>query len=213
MSLESGVRTLDNRAELIARKNDAFRADPLVGGRLHLTERVDALGDAFFRKTIAAIQLFDSFTQEIDPTGEHARLIVVVEDRSVVFTIDYYADHACEAPSDDPLDETCYRIGTIALLESSFTANEHDGRCHNPLCDQWHILHALMVANGKHYCSAACAERDANTNQRLMSCSIRSRYRAIGNRQDARACIAPHRSLLFANISPATLSLQRMEAL
>lgn len=108
-----------NRSEKTARireLNDALRRNG-EGGRVLITRGVQALGDATIVAICAAIAAFDAFDGDNDPHGEHDCAILTVENRRIVWKIDYY-DATLTYGSSDPADpRVTTRVLTIMLVE------------------------------------------------------------------------------------------------
>ena len=98
--------------------NDAFRKNPTGGGgRLMITDGVDALGDDFVATALLTLAGFNTFTPDNDPHEEHDFGIFSVEGVKLYFKIDYY-DALCRYGSEDPADtDKTTRVLTILLPE------------------------------------------------------------------------------------------------
>lgn len=81
------------------------------------TTSIAALPDFLQAGILARVQAFASFTGDNDPHGEHDFGAFDMTGAGKVFwKIDYYADDAMDAGSEDPADPTrCYRVLTIML--------------------------------------------------------------------------------------------------
>ena len=102
------------QTEAIRDLNDKFRRE-LQGGTLMLTAGIIALGAEAQAHIIAAVQVFDSFTPDNDPYGEHDFGSVEVDGEKIFFKFDYY-DLNCAMHSDDPADSSkTERVLTIML--------------------------------------------------------------------------------------------------
>ena len=96
--------------------NDKLRCKG-VGGRVLITSGIEALGLHGIRQVLAAIALFDDFTEDNDPWGEHDCAVLTVDGRRVMFKHDYYdRDLAYHSPdaSDPAVTE---RVMTVMLAE------------------------------------------------------------------------------------------------
>ena len=104
----------------IAALNDAFRLTPLMapgGGRIVFTAGVSDLGVEFSHLALGLVRLFDRFTPDNDPYGEHDFGSLELKGRKLFWKIDYY-DRALEYGSPDPADPTVTtRVLTIMLAE------------------------------------------------------------------------------------------------
>ncbi len=106
-------RGAENAARIRA-LNDAFRST-FIGGRVMITEGVNALGAAFESGCVEAVQTFSDFTGDNDPYGEHDFGSITIADRRVFWKIDYY-DRACVYGSENPADPSATtRVLTIML--------------------------------------------------------------------------------------------------
>ena len=80
-----------------------------------ITEGVQALGDV--NVVLRQVQLFDAFTPDNDPYGEHNFGSITLEDTTFFWKIDCY-DLDLHMHSPDPSDETVTaRVLTIMLAE------------------------------------------------------------------------------------------------
>ena len=80
-----------------------------------ITEGVQALGDVDV--VLRQVQLFDAFTPDNDPYGEHNFGSITLEDTTFFWKIDCY-DLDLHMHSPDPSDETVTaRVLTIMLAE------------------------------------------------------------------------------------------------
>ena len=93
-----------NNATRVRELNDTFRRS-LVGGRILLSVRVNALPYATKARLIGKVRMFDGFNLSNDPTGEH--VISTVEDQGIRYlaVIDYFTPNLCRV-SNDPSDPT-----------------------------------------------------------------------------------------------------------
>src|SRR5438105_15464592 len=75
--------------------NDALRTcgDPIlrlvINSQLVITRGIQARGDDFFKRAVAAVRLFDNFTPENDPFGEHDFAFLEVDGVKIYFKVDY----------------------------------------------------------------------------------------------------------------------------
>lgn len=108
--------TGDDRRERIRELNDQLRWSGL-GGRVLITQGVDALGAHAAAAVLAAVRRFDGFTPDNDPHGEHDFGSLEVEGRRIFFKIDYY-DLTETMHSEDAADpDKTRRVLTIMLAE------------------------------------------------------------------------------------------------
>jgi len=92
--------------------NDNFRST-FVGGRVLMTQGVDALRIDTKARVILAVQHFDEFSADNDPHREHDFGSFEVEGETYFWKIDYYA-HDMDGGSEDPADpEKTTRVLTI----------------------------------------------------------------------------------------------------
>ena len=104
----------DASTALIAELNDQVR-QTFKECRVIITEGVQALGDV--NVVLRQVQLFDAFTPDNDPYGEHNFGSITLEDTTFFWKIDYY-DLDLHMHSPDPSDETVTaRVLTIMLAE------------------------------------------------------------------------------------------------
>ena len=116
------------RAKRIAVINDAFRTrcglllqepqpqqKPL--GRYVFTAGVSALPMPTIARVLEGVRRFEKFSPDNDPYGERDFGAIEIEGLETVFwKIDYYADDACDAGSEDPADpKRSYRVLTVML--------------------------------------------------------------------------------------------------
>jgi hypothetical protein len=98
----------------IRRLNDAFR-QTFIGGRVVMTDGINALPDATKAQVLSAVRQFSDFNPDNDPHGEHDCALFDVEGERCMFKIDYY-DKALEYGSEDPADPNATtRVLTIML--------------------------------------------------------------------------------------------------
>jgi hypothetical protein len=104
----------DANTALIAALNDHAR-QTFKECRVIITEGVQALGDVDV--VLRQVQLFDAFTPDNDPYGEHNFGSITLEDTTFFWKIDCY-DLDLHMHSPDPSDETVTaRVLTIMLAE------------------------------------------------------------------------------------------------
>ena len=101
-------------AEQIRALNDAFRRS-LTGGKVMMTAGIAALPIVAKSKVLGEVRMFDAFTVENDPHGEHDFGGFEVAGRKIFWKIDYY-DAAMEFGSEDPADPSkTTRVLTVML--------------------------------------------------------------------------------------------------
>jgi hypothetical protein len=91
-----------SKSDRIRVLNDNFRST-FVGGRVVMTEGVDALPIDTKARVILAVQSFSNFTKDNDPHGEHDFGSFSVEGETYFYKIDYYALDM-DGGSEDPAD-------------------------------------------------------------------------------------------------------------
>ena len=96
------------QAKMVATLNDAFRAH---GHGVTITPGVQALPDLF--GLLEAVRVFDSFTEDNDPYGEHDFGQIAWGPEKVFWKIDYY-DQKLER-WENPVSPRCTRILTVML--------------------------------------------------------------------------------------------------
>ena len=104
------------RSKKIAALNDALRQRG-IGGRIMLTQGIQALGQAAVNDILAKIKSFDTFSEDNDPYGERDFGSIKHGNQKVLFKIDYY-DTDLQYASPDPTDptKTC-RVMTIMTAD------------------------------------------------------------------------------------------------
>ncbi|WP_246676256.1 DUF3768 domain-containing protein [Mesorhizobium sp. B1-1-5] len=105
-------RALDEAVLKTRQLNDDLRIRRL-GGTIVITAGIAALGPSTIRDIISAITVFDGFTPENDPYGEHDCAVMAVSGIKIVWKIDYY-DLGRRYHSSDPSDRNVTsRVMTI----------------------------------------------------------------------------------------------------
>ena len=96
--------------------NDTFRTT-FIGGRVLLTQGIQALDETAAQELIRKIQTFKDFTPDNDPHGEHDFGALEHDGQKVFWKIDYY-DTSLTYGSDDPSDpDQTTRVLTVMLAE------------------------------------------------------------------------------------------------
>jgi hypothetical protein len=104
----------DVNASIIAALNDRARRT-FMECRVIITEGVQALDNV--DTVLRQVQLFDAFTPDNDPYGEHDFGAIRYQGQTIFWKIDYY-DLDLQMHSPDPSDETVTaRVLTIMLAE------------------------------------------------------------------------------------------------
>ena len=78
-----------NRTTRIRELNDAFRKT-LAGGQGYFTSGVASLGDTYCAEALATVRIFDAFTPDNDPYGEHDFGSITIASEKLFWKIDYY---------------------------------------------------------------------------------------------------------------------------
>jgi hypothetical protein len=84
--------------------NDNFRST-FVGGRVVMTQGVEALPVDNKVKLLAAVRSFNDFDKDNDPYGEHDFGSIELENQTWFFKLDYYSKNM-EGRSEDPSDQS-----------------------------------------------------------------------------------------------------------
>ena len=96
--------------------NDQFRRTGR-GGRIMLTQGIQALGQKAVAEIIDKVRAFDQFNEGNDPYGEHDFGKIVHGHDTVFWKMSYY-DRAMEFGSPDPADPAfTTRVMTVMLVE------------------------------------------------------------------------------------------------
>ena len=113
--------TTINRTAKIAALNDAVRREPGTGehGRIVMTRGVSEFGIPFTMEVLAKLKVFDAFSKDNDPYGEHDFGSFELEGQKPFWKIDYYekaSDYTAGAETPENA-ETTDRLLTIMLAE------------------------------------------------------------------------------------------------
>jgi hypothetical protein len=92
--------------------NDNFRCT-FVGGRVVITQGVDALPLDTKARVVLAVQSYNDFTTDNDPHGEHDFGIFEIEGETYMFKIDYYSLDMDGGSEDSADPEQTTRVLTI----------------------------------------------------------------------------------------------------
>ena len=113
---EKTMQTSKETTNEIRRLNDRLRCQG-VGGRILITQGIDALGTEIAGKILAAVAAFDAFGPDNDPYGEHDCASINVDGQRIIWKIDYY-DMSLAYGSPDPADPSVTRrVMTVMLAE------------------------------------------------------------------------------------------------
>ena len=105
-----------SNSERIRELNDSFRQS-FIGGRVVITEGVDALSAKEKAEVLENVRSFDRFDRENDPHSEHDFGSCDIAGERFFFKIDYYGLDM-ESGSEDPADPTkTTRVLTIMKAE------------------------------------------------------------------------------------------------
>lgn len=106
---------MDDRANKIAKLNDAFREAIWTNGSTYKTEGINALPAKDQHEILERVRTFNDFSEGNDPYGEHDFGSVEYEGNKAYWKIDYY-DSSLTVGSEDPADpEKTTRVMTIML--------------------------------------------------------------------------------------------------
>jgi hypothetical protein len=109
---------MTSKTERIRALNDRLRTTG-QGGQIVVTRGVAALGTAAVAEIMAAVQVFDSFTPDNDPNGEHDFAALDAAGQRVMFKIDYFDANLC-AHSPDPSDAAATKRVLTIMLASEY---------------------------------------------------------------------------------------------
>ena len=105
----------DSTTKRIAELNDLCRKAMGIAGRFVETEGINDLSLCAQSAIREKVELFNNFTSDNDPYGEHDFGAIEHEGRRVFWTIDYYAPDMMHG-SEDPADpKQTVRVLTIML--------------------------------------------------------------------------------------------------
>lgn len=94
--------------------NDAFR-QTFVGGRVMMTDGINALTDAAKAEVLSLVRTLAEFNRENDPHGEHDFGSFMVRGEKILWKIDYY-DKSLDGGSENSADPAVTtRVLTIML--------------------------------------------------------------------------------------------------
>ena len=103
-------------SERIRELNDSLR-QTFSGGRVLITEGVDALNAEIKAEVLKCVRNFDRFDRDNDPHGEHDFGNFQIAGERFFFKVDYY-DPKMEGGSEDPADPTkTARVLTVMKAE------------------------------------------------------------------------------------------------
>jgi Protein of unknown function (DUF3768) len=100
-------------AERILALNDAFRRS-FAGGKVMMTAGIAVLSVVTKSKVLEEVRMFDAFTAENDPHGEHDFGSFEVDGRKIFWKIDLYEEPGVKGADGLPLTT---RVLTIMLAE------------------------------------------------------------------------------------------------
>jgi acetylornithine/succinyldiaminopimelate/putrescine aminotransferase len=100
-------------AERILALNDAFRRS-FAGGKVMMTAGIAVLSVVTKSKVLEEVRMFDAFTAENDPHGEHDFGSFAVDGRKLFWKIDLYEEPGVKGADGLPLTT---RVLTIMLAE------------------------------------------------------------------------------------------------
>ena len=113
----------EQNAKTIAAQNDQFRrtwgADFTIPGRIVLTTAVAQHGVGVQVKIMQAVQHFDGFTDENDPSGEHEIGVFQIEGKTFQWKIDLYGRDFRYGPQHGADARNTRRVLTIMTPQDS----------------------------------------------------------------------------------------------
>jgi hypothetical protein len=113
---EQTGNTGHGRSAQIRRLNDDLRRNG-TGGLVVTTPGLASFGAEYVAQVRQAVAVFEAFTPDNDPWGDHDCAVMTVGAERVLWKIDYY-DLALTAHSPDPTDpRVTTRVLTIMLAE------------------------------------------------------------------------------------------------
>jgi hypothetical protein len=105
-----------SNSERIRELNDSLR-QTFTGGRVVITEGVDALSAETKAEVLLCVQTFDRFDPDNDPHGEHDFGSFEIAGERFFFKVDYY-EPGMEGGSEDPADPAkTTRVLTVMKAE------------------------------------------------------------------------------------------------
>ena len=105
-----------SNSERIRELNDGLR-QTFTGGRVVITEGIDALGAEVKAEVLLCVRNFDRFDRDNDPHGEHDFGNFEIADQRFFFKVDYY-DLEMEGGSEDSADPAkTTRVLTVMKAE------------------------------------------------------------------------------------------------
>jgi uncharacterized protein DUF3768 len=105
-----------SNSDRIRELNDTFR-QTFIGGRVVITDGVDALSPEIKAEVLQCVRNFDRFDRENDPHSEHDFGSFEITGQRFFFKIDYY-DLEMEGGSEDPADPAkTTRVLTVMKAE------------------------------------------------------------------------------------------------
>lgn len=105
-----------SNSERIRELNDTFR-QTFVGGRVVITEGIDALSPQIKAAVLRQVRHFDRFDRENDPHDEHDFGNFEIEGERFFFKLDYY-NLEMDGGSEDPADPAkTTRVLTVMKAE------------------------------------------------------------------------------------------------
>ena len=109
---------LDAERQAIRTLNDQLRTT-FSGGRVVMTQGVQALSDGILARVFKAVQDFDAFTSDSDPYETHEFGLFELDGQRLMFKVDCY-DTDLEYGSPDPADPSVTTRVLTILMASEY---------------------------------------------------------------------------------------------
>lgn len=106
----------DDRIAKIRTLNDRFRHTG-VGGTIIHTDGIHDLGPEIMKQVVHEVIMFDDFTNDNDPYGEHDFGSLIIEGEKIFWKIDYYGLDMMSGSNDPSNPDITKRVLTIMLAQ------------------------------------------------------------------------------------------------
>lgn len=106
--------SMSDKSKRIAQLNDHFRKTG-QGGRIVATQGFGALPEEDQQQIFSLVRMFNNFSQDNDPHGEHDFGAVEYKDERIFWKIDYYDPEMIMHSEDSADPEKTVRVMTIML--------------------------------------------------------------------------------------------------